>query len=411
MSIRRTLAVVILCAILQTLLFCAFAEDTEPTPVPYPEDGSIRYTLYTHDAEILRLKDRLLEYGYYPSLVSTNDIEGIMLDEITLDAIREACAVNDLPYSGYGITHVAWDSIMGGLIVPHPTPTPEPTAVPTSDPSGKTSEGGYPHIAWGDTVNTNAIISIQALLDDLGYLSNYTPGVYSWELRDAIDLFCKFNKIAYDQSAPENNGISPIFQQMLFNEDKQWTPFTTPEPVIEVTPTPEPSVEPGKLDKIRTYFLGTVSVGGIGIPTLALWILCLLIIILCIVMAVHFFVPSKKSSENSSSAVTRFSASRSPAATHVDFYIECDGGQWTHAADLGPAVKIGRNIGSFPLQLSDTQVSRKHCEIYNMNGSIMLRDYSGNGTLINGRMCHHTEYVLTSGDVLEFGRHRVTVIF
>lgn len=405
MSIRRILAALVMCALLPALFLCAFAEETEPTPMPYPEDGSIRYTLYTRDAEILRLKDKLLNLGYYPSLVSTSDIEGTMLDEITLDAIREACTYNDLPYSNFGITPEAWDSILGGLIDPYPTPTPDATA--GADSSSQTTEDGYPHIAWGDTVNSNAIIRIQAMLDDLGYLSNYTPGVYGWELRDAVDLFCEVNQIAYDQSAVENNGISPVFQQMLFNEDKIWAPFATPEPVVEITPTPAPSVEPGKIEKVRTYFTGTILIGGIGVPTIALWIVCLLIVILCIVMSVHFFVPSKKPSDNGAPA----SPVNAAAAKHIDFYIECDGGQWTHAADIGPAVRIGRNIGTFPLQMTDTQVSRKHCEIYNMNGSIMLRDYSGNGTYINGRMCHHAEYVLTSGDVLEFGRHRVTVIF
>ena len=405
MSIRRIFAAILLCVLVQALFLCAFADESEPTPMPYPDDGSIRYTLYAKDAEILRLKDKLLEYGYYPSLVSTNDIAGIMLDEITLDAVRECCVVNNLPYSNQGITHTAWDSILGGLVVPYNTPTPAPQATAAA------STGEFPHIAWGDNIHTVEIIRIQALLDDLGYLSNYTPGVYGWELRDAIDLFCELNMIAYDQGAVENNGISPIFQQMLFNNDKEWAPFTTPEPVIEVTPTPEPSVEPGKVEKVRNYFTSSSVVFGINMPNIALGLIGLVIVILCIILLVHFFIPAKKGGENSSSAKTRLGSSRMPAAHHIDFYVECEGGQWVHAADVGPAVRIGRNIGSFPLQLSDTQISRKHCEIYNMNGSIMLRDYSGNGTLVNGRMCHHAEYVLTSGDVLEIGRHRITVVF
>lgn len=103
MSIRRIFAAILLCVLVQALFLCAFADESEPTPMPYPDDGSIRYTLYAKDAEILRLKDKLLEYGYYPSLVSTNDIEGIMLDEITLDAVRECCVVNNLPYSNQGV--------------------------------------------------------------------------------------------------------------------------------------------------------------------------------------------------------------------------------------------------------------------------------------------------------------------
>ena len=268
MSIRRLFAALLLFVLAQAFCIFAVADESAPTPMPYPEDGSIRYTLFSSDAEILRLKQRLLENGYYPSIVKESDIEGTMLEEITLDAVREACSVNNLPYSDHGITTTAWDAIMGGLIVPFPTYSVQSgaTAAPTSAPAPTAT--AYPHIAWGDQIHTNEIIRIQALLDDLGYLSNYSPGIYSWELRDAIDLFCQVNQIAYDQSAAENNGITAIFQQMLFNEDKIWTPFATPEPIVPATP--EPTAEPGKLDKMRTYFVSSTTIGGVSIPNIAL---------------------------------------------------------------------------------------------------------------------------------------------
>jgi len=45
------------------------------------------------------------------------------------------------------------------------------------------------------------------------------------------------------------------------------------------------------------------------------------------------------------------------------------------------------------------------------NGNLMLRDFSSYGTRINGELCHHSQHVLHSGDVIDVGDHRITIQF
>ena len=68
-------------------------------------------------------------------------------------------------------------------------------------------------------------------------------------------------------------------------------------------------------------------------------------------------------------------------------------------------------MGKFPLNLEDAKISRRHCELYYLNGALMLRDYSSNGTTVNGKPVHNAECLLSSGDVIAIGNHTITITF
>ena len=75
------------------------------------------------------------------------------------------------------------------------------------------------------------------------------------------------------------------------------------------------------------------------------------------------------------------------------------------------SLKIGRGIGNFPLNMEDTMISRRHCELYYNNNALMLRDYSSNGTMVNGKSVHNAECLLASGDEIIIGNHTIVVRF
>ena len=94
-----------------------------------------------------------------------------------------------------------------------------------------------------------------------------------------------------------------------------------------------------------------------------------------------------------------------------DFYYIYKDKSEDYTCSVARPIRIGRNVGSFPLNMEDMGVSRRHCEIFYNNDDLMLKDYSSNGTPVNSKIVHNTEYKLTSGDKLVIGEHTVIITF
>ena len=241
----------------------------------------------------------------------------------------------------------------------------------------------------------------------LGYGANMTRGLYDDALRQALDTFLTANNIAYDQT--QENGITPGLQQRLLT-DSRLIAFSTPVPEeVKASAT----AAPGMMQKIRTHFAGSTQIAGLRIPTLVIWLVSIALITACILLAIHFFAPSDENSrqKGSSKETSRESNGLLGGNGKVDFLIQYGTGTERYSCDMQRSLKIGRNVGNFPLNMEDTRISRKHCEIYYSNRNLLLRDYSSNGTLINGKPCRHGEHVLSSGDELQIGQHKITIIF
>ena len=73
-------------------------------------------------------------------------------------------------------------------------------------------------------------------------------------------------------------------------------------------------------------------------------------------------------------------------------------------------LRIGRTERTLPLD-NDSDISRQHCQMSFRGNVLILRDYSTNGTEVNGQVYHNCECVIHSGDTIKIGRHELTVRF
>ena len=383
---------------------CCFAEEPDPTPMPVPAGTTVVYATYSQDNEIYLLKEKLYNLNYYVNFVTESNLSSKMLDDLTMAAILKVCKTNGLEYVEYGILPETWDAIMSESIISLvPTPEPESVSV-TPAPTPR-----YQHIYWDE--HSDAVTRIQSRLAELGYGHHFNPGHYDSALLAAIDEFCRFNEIQYDQHA--NNGITAELQSMMLDaEVATLIPFSTP--TVEPELTPEPTAAPGKLESIRNYFQSSTQLMGIRVPNLILWLVCLLLIVSVVILIIHFFLPSDENARQSGARAhtTRTSGTGKHAKGRVTFIVSYRGSTPQQCSyDIEHLLRIGRGVGDFPLHPEDTRVSRKHCELYYLNNKLMLRDYSSNGTLVNGNRCHHGEFMLTSGDRIQIGDHRIEVRF
>ena len=95
----------------------------------------------------------------------------------------------------------------------------------------------------------------------------------------------------------------------------------------------------------------------------------------------------------------------------IQFVIEYQGKKRNYNCDIDHTLKIGREVGDFPIDVNDHSISRKHCEIYYSGKNLMIRDYSSTGTFVNGKNCSKGEYVLHSNDTIKIGAHTITIVF
>lgn len=321
--------------------------------------------------DLYALKKLLYENGYYEAVgVSNNEIswQSNALDEITLNALREYCLRNDISEydSQLGLTYGAWWHIQGGEFIN------------LNAPEG--DDGEYSEILWGK--GSESLSKIVDRLYELGFLENRTHEVYDNEIRDALEEFGKNNGLQDYYANDSGDAVRPInadIQRVLFSND------------ASAKPTPKKG---GPSD----YFVRTVDVAGLKIPMLALWGIALAVLVACILVAIYFFMPSESKK-----------GGKKKKQNLVHFDISYNGKTQRTEAEIVKTLKIGRGVGNFPLDLSDMQISRRHCELYYLNGSLMLRDYSANGTLVNGKPVHNAEEILKSGDVLMIGEHSITI--
>ena len=129
---------------------------------------------------------------------------------------------------------------------------------------------------------------------------------------------------------------------------------------------------------------------------------------LCVIalLALKLFTPGPEKAKKEKNVQTK-----KLREGEVRFKVEYGSESYVYTSNMKNYVRIGRATGDFPLNMADESVSRKHCEICCENGVMMLRDFSSYGTAVNGEICHHSQHVLHSGDVIEVGRHRIEIEF
>ena len=343
------------------------------------------------------LKAQLEEKGYYGRSATKDDTAQIVTyDEATHNAILKMCEENGISFPEgarpLGLPKDTWlditdrkDSIRDLNV--------------EDDPSA-----GMALIVWEQSGEN--VYRLQERLILLGYLDEFEKNesgsvYYHHQMRDAVNRFLEVNTRfgSYDQVAAQ--GISPELQDFILNSDLVLpNPTPTPEPVI----TPEPTPEPGFSQRMRGHL--TSSNKQLHVPNYVLWIAGLVIVVLIVLAVIYFFVPS-----HDDEAKTGRTRRRKGSSQVVEFTITYGDKTEMYTCVISKVLHIGRNVGSFPLDLTDADLSRRHCELYYLNDRLMLRDYSTNGTRVNDRLVSNSEVQLNSGDTLIIGHHRITVAF
>ena len=239
-----------------------------------------------------------------------------------------------------------------------------------------------------------AVTAVQEKLLELGYNFEVNEGVYDMELQKAIERFCKTNGIKYDRA--KDNGISAELQYLLLEG----------EPVAYGA-----NKNGGFMAGIVAHFTNTVSIAGIIVPVYFFWfagIVLLAIIILIIVLAAQ---KGKKSRHIEDVTPPVVVSSPVQAGKSIKITINYNGNIQSIRKDIIGTLRIGRDMQTLPLDLHDHAISRKHCELYYLNDVLMLRDFSSNGTKVNGNLCSHAEQIINSGDTLTIGEHKLTISF
>lgn len=361
----------------------------EPTPVYYTDYNSktdddhkkIYLGLYNETEpqssqanDLYTLRKLLSANGYYAAIGITNNEDinwySNSLDANTLNALREYCIRNDISEydSQLGLTYGAWWQLSSGQIINLLAPAAE--------------EQGYSEILWGE--KSDNLTQIIDRLYELGYLDNRAHDVYDSGVRDALEDFGKYNGLQdyyREDSGDEVRSINEEMQRVLFSEDAN----AKPEP---------------KKGGLSDYFMRPVTIAGLTMSMLVLWCIGLGMLVVCILAAIYFFMPSDSKKNG-----------KSKKKNVIHFDIAYNGKIQQTEAEIVKTLKIGRGVGNFPLDLSDTQISRRHCELYYSNEVLMLRDYSSNGTLVNGKPLHNAEVILKSGDAIVIGNHTITITY
>ena len=355
----------------------AFAVEDAEYGVKYKVDDDASMV----DVDIIDFKVRLYELGFYSAGVSDATLQTRELDDLTMAAVKLVCKMNpDITYYNDGVSNTLYWRVMGEVPGDLQTPLDEM----------------YHDILPGETGDN--VTNIQNRLNQLNYNEaglEFTPGVYDENLQGAINEFVRCNKFVYEGDA----AITVEMQELLFSDAAV---AFSPEAVVH---------EKVKLeDRILAYLRSSNTVAGFTLPNVA--ILAIGFVLVCVIVILVFSIVSPGKTGEEKRRQNKKSKKSKAKSGEIEFEIVYGDNVCTYRSNvMKDYVRIGRATGKFPLNMSDESVSRKHCEICYEGGTLMLRDFSTYGTFINGSKCHHSQQALQSGDVIEVGKHRITIHF
>ncbi|MBQ3079546.1 MAG: FHA domain-containing protein [Clostridia bacterium] len=362
-KLAQRIAAFAVMALLVLLSAFAYAVETEEYGAKFMvnDDPSII------DVDIINFKVKLRDLGFYSAGVAQDTLQTRKLDDLTMAAVKLVCTLNpEFSYYDDGVSNELFWRVMG--IVPGELITP----------LGEV----YEPITLGQM--SDQITKVQNRLNTLGYDKCnfvFTPGVYDDQLQGAIDEFVRCNKFVYEAGS----GITKEMQELMFSEQAA-AYFADADPDKSFS------------EKMLDFFKRKSNIFGMKLPNAVLFVIGF-VLVGVIVVLVWMLVAPKKSGGKS-------------GAGDATFIVEYGNDKTTYRTNvMRNYVRIGRATGEFPLNMSDESISRKHCEICYEGGNYMLRDFSSYGTLVNGSMCHHTQQALNSGDIIEIGKHRITINF
>lgn len=371
-TVRQRIIALVALALVGLLVMANALAEANPAPTPADYDPAlVRLGLFwpiaDGDAEssqvLFQVRQRLQNLGYYAEGGASG---APMLDQADMKAIARYWyeqTRTDYP-TDRGLTFEAKDLILQ---------PPQTTDAPRE----------YADIPWGE--GSPDLRPMLEKLYHLGYIADITHETYDEAVRDAVRLFTENNGMPSYYANDTEESISPLTADLQRRLIETETEALNPMP--EATPAPKVS-----------YFLRKVNLGGMQLSMLTVWIIGLVVLVAGVVVVIYLFMPSDPNAKKLK-------------PQHVHFTITYEGATQELDAEITKTLKIGRGIGDFPLNLQDSKISRSHCELYYLNGALMLRDYSSNGTTVNGKSVHNAESLLSDGDTIVIGAHTIKIKF
>lgn len=379
MTCRRFLQTFVLCIlVLGLFLSSALAADSD-----------IKVARGQTLTELMDVKQVLYRKGYYRSDFDQNVLGSNELDDWTMNALlnlsKEYPGEPDY-FNEQGLTNKAfWDLLnnpgIRSLATPPPDVAPEPV---------------YRDIRADDPSASQAILDVQDRLRDFGYLNMSDPEYKAGNLTPALFRALK--------NFTEKNHRSDLYNDDMISARLQEELIFLPDDMIVTN-------KKSFAEKLHEYFSGSVSIGGLRVPMLVLWCIGLVLVVACVVAVVMLFGPAETpaSPEKAGLEAPSKPLKKAPSKKTLHFEITYQGNTIKHDQAIEDMLKIGRDVGNFPINSEDTEISRRHCELYYHGKNLMLRDYSRYGTGHDGKIINNRQCQLKNGDVFTIGQHSIKV--
>ena len=165
-----------------------------------------------------------------------------------------------------------------------------------------------------------------------------------------------------------------------------------------------------------------MSVLGLQLPTYLVIVIAVLLVAGLAVLLIFTFSGGKKRKETGADNISGFNSSGGGGSVVTSgggsgvtngngrkctVELSYMGNTKTATVDLSQPLRIGRGENTLPLDSRDTDISRKHCQVSLRGNYLILRDYSTNGTRVNGVNKHNCETVISEYDTVNIGGHNL----
>ena len=418
-------------------------EEPQETPVPGPTPFT-SFRLGDSAAEINDIQIRLSEAGYF-DLAGERCTPGVF-DEATMKALKTYLEMWNFQF--YGIID---ENIYRIITKDEKLPAPKVTPTPTPAPSPTVFIG---YAETGD----NRINELQARLEQLGYLEvgHYTVGTYDENLQKALYVFCDVNTVN-----PDPNGINHAMYTAIMSQDAKAKPIQpihlgdksdTVEQLqknlytlncytglersgnicdgammqavrrfaeannisfdgFEITAAIQNAILGEKATawvqpkpEKQNWFMQKADIFGMKVARFIVVIIAVLIAGGVAVLFINTF-----SGKNKGAASGR-PFSGEDAGANVELEVTYQGmvlGRYRK--NITTPIHIGRGFNVIPLNPNDMRVSKNHCQLSYHDNTLFLRDFSRNGSRINGISVHNGENVVRNNAEIEIGDHIIKV--
>ena len=340
----------------ESLYLRIVADDAPAYPKPMPTP----FQLLPYGAqgeEVQEIQQRLRDLDYFRDYGEPEREYG----PVTQQAVRRFCEVNGIPAHPNGMDSAFYNRLFSDSALPNP---------PLRTPIVKGDRGDR----------------VEALQDRLYALDYYKDGkktgVCDDAMLDAAERFAKFNDI----SIVDKNEISLRVQDAILDKDAK-----------------------AYKETFVDWLKADMKFLGIAMPRFVMILVMVVILAGLIFLLIHTFAGKKDDpfSSDLPNPTPDFPATGGGRKLRLD--ISYMGRTESVTVSLEKPLRIGRREINLPLDKDDHEISRDHCQLYFNNGALLVRDYSRNGTSVNGHKYNNCEGVVNDGDRLQVGQHEITV--